>query len=78
MSEFKRGHQGVGGKINLRRLLEVNTRAVSRGQDELIGKLKIAAVDVISTRRQVLEYMYIPTGIERELMRFGMDGDQKR
>jgi hypothetical protein len=32
--------------------------------------------DVTSIRGQVL-YMYIPTGIERELVRFGMDGDWK-
>jgi hypothetical protein len=40
----------------------------------LIGKFKMVAGDVISIRGQVLEYMYIPTGIERELVRFGMDG----
>jgi hypothetical protein len=34
----------------------------------------MAAGDVISIRGQFLEYMYIPTGIERELVRFGMDG----
>ena len=45
-----------------------------RGQDKLIGKFKMVAGDVISIRGQVLEYMYIPTGIERELVRFGMDG----
>ena len=33
--------------------------------------------DAISIRGQVLEYMYIPTGIERKLVRFGMDGDWK-
>ena len=48
------------------RLSEINTRAVSRRQDELIGKFMMAADDVISTREQVLEYTYIPTGIERE------------
>ena len=31
-------------------LSEVNTRAVSRGQNELIGKFKMAAGDVISIR----------------------------
>jgi hypothetical protein len=51
--------------------------AVSRGQDKLVGKLKMAAGDVISIRGQVLEHTYIPTGIERELVRFGLDGDQK-
>ena len=38
-----------------------------RGQDELIS-FKMMAGDVISIRGQVLEYMYIPTGIERELV----------
>ena len=50
------------GKIE-RILSEVNTRAVSRGQNELIGKLKMVAGDVISVRGQVLEYTYIPTGM---------------
>ena len=59
------------------RLSEVNARAVSRGQDELVGKFKMTAGDVISIRGQVLEHTYIPTGIERNLVRFGMDGDQK-
>ena len=40
---------GVGGKIKLR-LSEVNITAVSRGQGELLGKLKMAAGDVISIR----------------------------
>jgi hypothetical protein len=42
---------------------------VSRGQNKLIGKFKMAAGDVISIRGQVMEYTYIPTGIERELVR---------
>jgi hypothetical protein len=69
---------GVGGKIKWR-LSEVNVRAVFRGQDSMAGKFKMAAGDVISIREQVLEhiYIYIPTGIERELVRFGMDGDWK-
>ena len=50
---------------------------MSRGQDELIGKFKMAAGNVISIRRQVLEYTYIPIGIEKELVRFGMDGNRK-
>ena len=50
---------------------------MSRGQDKLIGKLKMAAGDVTSIRGQVLGYTYIPTGIERELVRFGMDGHRK-
>jgi hypothetical protein len=43
----------------------------------LIDKFKMVAGEVISIRGQVLEYMYIPTGIERELVRFGMDHDRK-
>ena len=57
----------VAGKIKWR-LSEVNTRAVSRGQDELIGKFKMVASDVISIRRQAMEYTY---------MRLGMDCNQK-
>ena len=41
---------------------------VSRGQNELIGKFKMAAGDIISIREQVMEYTYIPTGIKRELV----------
>ena len=51
---------GEGGKI--RKLSEVNTRAVSKGQNELIGKFKMSAGDVISIRGEVMEYTYIPTG----------------
>ena len=43
-----------------RKLSEVNTRAVSRGQDRLIGKFMMVAGDVISIRGQVLEFIYIP------------------
>ena len=50
---------------------------MSRGQDELVGKFKMAAGDMISIRGQVLEHRYIPTGIERELIKFGMDRDRK-
>ena len=53
--------------------MEVNVRTVSRGQDELVGKFKMAAGDVISIREQVLEHTYILTGIERELVRFCVD-----
>ena len=45
---------GDGGKIKWR-LSEFNARAVSRGQDELVGKFKRAAGDVISIRGLVLE-----------------------
>ena len=50
---------------------------VSKRKNELIGQFKIAAGDVISIRGPVMEYMYIPTEIKRELVRFGMDCDQK-
>ena len=43
----KRGRDG--GKFK-RKLAEVNTWAVSRGQNELIGKFKMVAGDVISIR----------------------------
>ena len=56
------------------KLSEVNIRAVSRGQYELIGKFKIAAGDMV---RQVMEYTYIPTGIKREMVRSGVDSDWK-
>ena len=59
-----------GGKIKWE-LSEVDTRVVSRGQDELIGEFKIAASDVIS-RGQDMEYTYIPTEIKRELVRFSV------
>ena len=61
-----------GGKIKWE-LSEVNVRAVSRGQDQLIGKFKMAASDLVSVRGQVMEYMYIPTGIKREMVRSGVD-----
>ena len=38
-----------------------------RGQNELVGKFKMTAGDMVSIRGQVMEYMYIPTGIKREL-----------
>ena len=41
--------EGDGGKIKWK-LPEVNTRAVSRGQNKLIGEFKMAADDVISIR----------------------------
>ena len=50
----ERCHQGVargmdGGKFK-RRLSEVNARAVSRGQNELVCKFKMAADDMVSIR----------------------------
>ena len=56
---------------------EVNARAVSRGQNELKGKFKMAAGDVISIGGQVMEYTYILTGIKRELVRSGVDCNRK-
>ena len=54
-----------GGKLS-----EVNARTESRRQNELVGKFKMAASDlVVSIRGQVMEYMYIPTGIKRDLMK---------
>jgi hypothetical protein len=74
-------HQGVvkgmdGGKFK-RKLSEVNARAVSRGQNELVCKFKKAADDKVSIRGQVMEYTYIPRGIKRELVRSGVDSDWK-
>ena len=66
--------EGVGGKIKWK-LSEVNTRAVFRGQDKLIGKFRLVAGDVISVRGQVMEYTYFPTGIKRESVRSGVDCD---
>ena len=65
-------------RIFKRRLSEVNTRAVSRRQKELVGKFKMAASDMLSIRGQVMEYTYIPTGIKRELVRSGADCEWKR
>ena len=60
-----------------RSLSEVNARAVSRGQNELVCKFKMVAGDMVSIRGHVMEYTYIPTGIKRELVRSGMDCDSK-
>ena len=63
-----------GGKF---KLSEVNARAVSRGQNHLVGKFKMAAGDMVSVKGEVMECTYIPTGIKRELVRSGMDYDWK-
>ena len=60
-----------------RRLSEVNARAVSRRQNELVCKFKMAAGDTVSIRGQVMEYTYIPTRIKREMVRSGVDCDWK-
>ena len=57
----KRGRDGRNLKLNYLRLIP--------------GKFKMTAGDVISIREQVREYMYFPTGIKRELVRFGVDCD---
>ena len=44
---------------------------MSRRQNELVGKLKMAAGDMVSIRVQVMEYMYIPTGIKGKMVRSG-------
>ena len=46
-----------GGKFK-RSLSEVNARTVSRIQNKLVGKFKMAAGDMVSIRGQVMEYMY--------------------
>ena len=50
------------GKIKWK-LSEVDTRAVSRGQNELIGEFTMVTGDVISIRGLVVKYTYIPTRI---------------
>ena len=50
---------------------------MSRRQNELVGKLKMAAGDMVSIRGPVMEYTYIPTGIKREMVRSGVDCDWK-
>jgi hypothetical protein len=52
-----------GGKFS-----EVNARVESRRQNELVGKFKLAASDLVSVRGQVMEYTYIPTGIKGEMV----------
>ena len=46
-----------GGKFKMK-LSEVNTRAVSRKQNELVNKIKMVAGDKVSIRGEVMEYMY--------------------
>ena len=50
---------------------------MSRRQNELVGKFKMATGDMVSIRGQVMEYTYIPTRIKRELVRSGVDSDWK-
>ena len=46
--EQEEGRSGRDGGKTEWKLSEVNTKAVSRGQNELLGKFKIAVGDVIS------------------------------
>ena len=69
--------KGATRGLNGGKLFEVNTRTVSRRQNELVGKFKMAAGDLVSIRGQVMEYTYIPTGIKRELVRSGVDCNWK-
>ena len=64
--DIKTGEWSGEGKIG-RKLWEVNTRAVIRRQDQLIGEFKMTADNVIRIRGRVMGYTYIPTGITREL-----------
>ena len=57
----------TGGKVE-RKSSEVDTKAISRRHNELLGNFKMVACDVISIREQVMEYMYLPTGIKREFV----------
>ena len=47
---------------------------MSKGENELIGKFKMAVGDVISIEGYVMKYKYIPKGNRREWVRFGMEG----
>ena len=62
-----------GGKLS-----EVNARTESRRQNKLVGKFKMTASDVVSIRGQVMEYMNIPTGIKREMVRSCVDCHWKK
>ena len=57
-----------GGKLS-----EVNARTESRRLNELVGKFKMAASDLVSIMGQFMEYTNIPTGIKREMVRSGVD-----
>ena len=48
-------------------------RKLSGRQNELVGKFMMGTGDVISIRGQVMEYLYIPTGIKRELVRLRLE-----
>ena len=44
-----------------RKLSEVNTRAVSRRQNKLVGKFKMAVGDMVCIRKQVMFILYPDT-----------------
>ena len=48
---------------------------LSLEDNELVSKFKMAASDLVSVRGQVMEYIYIPTGIKGEMVRSGVDCD---
>ena len=61
LKDVTRGLRGMDGEIFKRKLSEINTRVVSRRQNELVDKFKMVAGDKISIKGQAMEY--IPTGI---------------
>ena len=58
------------------KLCEVIIRTVSRGQNELTEKLKMAADDVINIGGLVMKFTYNSIGIKRDLVRIGVDCDR--
>ena len=56
------GEEGMEGKIKWK-LSEVDTRTVSRRQNELIDKFKMVVSDVINIMEQVMVYTHILIGI---------------
>ena len=50
---------------------------MSRGQNKLVCKFKMVAGGKVNIRGQDMEYMYIPTGIKRELVSSGVDCNWK-
>ena len=76
MTVSTKSHQGVGGKIE-RKLSEVNTRTVSRGQNELTGESNMAARYVIIIGRWLGSTCTFQKKF-LELGRFAVDCNQKR
>ena len=60
LQERKVERRGGDGRKIKWKLSEVNTRAVSRAQNELVAKFNLVAGDKVSIRGQVMEYTYIP------------------